>query len=92
MKKERASQKNSAKSAEFFVYLGPTILGYVAHGAIYRGSEKEVHKLLSYAIERYPLIKTLLIRSDRLAEDRIKVKTPGNLLYVNYHKLLAGRK
>ena len=44
------------------------------------------------AVENYPLIATLVIPGDQVSEARIKVKTPGNLLYVNYHKLADRRK
>ena len=42
-------------------------------------------------IEKHPLVATLIVSGNTLPVDRIKVKTPGNLLYVNYRKL-AGIK
>ena len=39
-----------------------------------------------------PLIAQLVVDGETLPVDRIKVKTPGNLLYVTYHKLAAGKK
>ena len=33
-----------------------------------------------------------ILYGDQVSEARIKVKTPGNLLYVNYHKLADRRK
>lgn len=47
---------------------------------------------LAPALERYPLIASLIVTGDTLPEDRIKVKTAGNLLNVNYKKLASGRK
>ena len=66
------------------------------------GSEMIVHsniqgkaavlKELAPALERHPLIASLVVTSDTLPVDRIKVKTAGNLLNVNYKKLASGRK
>ena len=47
---------------------------------------------LGPALERHPLIASLVVTSDTLPADRIKVKTAGNLLNVNYKKLASGRK
>ena len=51
-----------------------------------------VLKELAPALERHPLIASLVVTSDTLPVDRIKVKTAGNLLNVNYKKLASGRK
>lgn len=42
------------------------------------------------AIEKYPLIKALIISGDKLPEARLKVKKPGNALYANYQRI-AGK-
>lgn len=42
------------------------------------------------AIEKYPLIKTLIVSGEKLPEARLKVKTPGNALYKNYQRV-AGK-
>lgn len=91
-KKKSAAQKQPAKVDGFCVYLGPTVMGVIQRGTIYRGSRQEVLDALAPAIEKYPLIASLVVGDATLPEDRIKVKTPGNLLYVNYHKLAAGKK
>ncbi len=41
------------------------------------------------AIEKYPLIKTLIVSGDKLPEARLKVKKPGNALYKNYQRILG---
>ena len=53
---------------------------------------KEVLDTLAPVIEQHPLIASLVVSDETLPADRIKVKTPGNLLYVNYHKLAKGMK
>ena len=71
-------------------------LGFVVSLAemeqFYRGGKAAVLKELAPALERHPLIASLVVTSDTLPVDRIKVKTAGNLLNVNYKKLASGRK
>lgn len=85
-------KKTAARSGDFCVYLGPTVIGVIQKGTVFRGSKDEVVASLSSAVEKYPLIPSLIVGSATLPEDRIKAKTPGNLLYVNYHKMLASGK
>lgn len=91
-KKRPAAPKKSAESGGFCVYLGPTLMGVIQRGTIYRGGRREVLDTLTPVIEQHPLIASLVVSDDTLPADRIKVKTPGNLLYVNYHKLAKGMK
>lgn len=88
--KETVKKKTSTEA--FCVYLGPTITGVVQSGTIYRGTKARVLKNLESAVGKYPLIPSLIVTDKTLAEDRVKVKTPGNILYVNYHKLASGKK
>ena len=81
-----------ADSGSFCVYLGPTMMGVIQRGTIYRGGRKEVLDSLAPVIDQHPLIASLVVSDETLPTDRIKVKTPGNLLYVNYHKLAKGMK
>ena len=80
-KKKPAAPKKVADTGGFCVYLGPTMMGVIQRGTIYRGGRKEVLDSLA------PVVS-----DETLPADRIKVKTPGNLLYVNYHKLAKGMK
>lgn len=89
---KRTAQKNQPKAAGFCVYIGPTILGVIQTGMVLRGTKEEAVETVALAVEKYPLVKTLIVPGETLGVDRIKVNTPGNLLYVNYHKLVAGRK
>ena len=91
-KKRPDAPKKSAESGGFCVYLGPTLMGVIQRGTIYRGGRREVLDTLTPVIEQHPLIASLVVSDDTLPADRIKVKTPGNLLYVNYHKLAKGMK
>lgn len=83
-------RKPEAQKVGFCVYLGPTILGVIQHGTVYSGTKEAALASISPAVQRYPLIATLMVTGDTLPVDCIKVKTPGNLLYVTYHKLVSG--
>lgn len=80
---------SAGDSDGFCVYLGPNIRGVIQSGTIFNEPREKVITSLSAAVEKYPLIAELIIPGESLANDRIKVKTPGNLLYVNYKKLAA---
>lgn len=90
--KRTTTKKSDGKAAGFCVYLGPSIRGVIQSGTVYRGGKAAVLKELAPALERHPLIASLVVTSDTLPVDRIKVKTAGNLLNVNYQKLASGRK
>lgn len=81
-----------AETGGFSVYLGPSIRGVIQSGTIFPGPREKAVAALPAAVEKYPLIPALIVTGETLAEDRVKVKTPGNLLYVNYNRLAAGQK
>lgn len=87
----KGTQGTSEKKVGFCAYLGPTIIGVIQNGTIYDGEKSDVEKRLSSVIEKFPLVKTLIVSGDTLPVDRIKVKQPGNILYVNYHRLEKGK-
>lgn len=91
--KSNPVKKTAAKKADgFCVYIGPTIIGVIQSGTVYRGTKSEVLASIAPVIERYPLVTALIVSQDTLPVDRIKVKTPGNLLYMHYNKLAQGKK
>lgn len=89
---KQTAQNSQLKGAGFCVYIGPTILGVIQNGTVIRGSKEDAIAAVAPAVEKYPLVRSLIVPGDTLGADRIKVNTPGNLLYVNYHKLAAGNK
>lgn len=89
-KKNPSPKKSAGKTDGFCVYIGPSIRGVIQSGTIYGGSLEETIKKLSPIIEKYPLIAKLISTHQTIAEDRIKVKTAGNLLNV-YYRQLAGK-
>ena len=72
---------------EFCMYLGPNIPGVIQTARVFRGSKHEVCQELADTIEKYPDVKELIISGSRLAEDRVKIATPGTLLNDAYIKL-----
>lgn len=76
-------------SSGFCVYIGPTIRSALQKGTILKGSKEEVlcNEAVKSALEKYPLISSLIIPGHSLSESLIKITTPGNYLYENYRKL-----
>ena len=69
------------------IYIGPNIKGLIQTGSIYRGDREHAHQMAAAAIEKHPKVKTLIVAGDALPEARLRVKTPGNVLYANYNEL-----
>lgn len=76
----------------FCIYIGPSIKGIIQSGTIYDKSLKDTKAFLGTAIDKHPLIGKLISTDKTIAEDRIKVKTVGNLLNVYYTKLSGKSK
>ena len=89
---KNAAPTQPAAEVGFCVYIGPTLAGVIQNGTIIRGNRKKVLSTMAPVIEKHPLVATLIVSGDTLPVDRIKVNTPGNLLYANYRKLLSGNK
>ena len=86
VKKSTESAKPvAAAGGGYCCYIGPSIPGLIRNGAVFRGSLKDA------CAQAEPLVKTLIVSSETLPGDRLKVKTPGNALYVNYRRI-AGKK
>jgi len=81
------------KTSGICVYIGPSIAGVIQSGCIYKGTKEQIIELEGPkgAINKYPRIAQLIVPVEVLTESRIKTKTPGNVLYVNYQKLLTGK-
>lgn len=86
-------EKTRGAAAGFYCYIGPSITGLIQNGAIYLGARREALTAAAAAIEKNPLVKTLIVSGDQLPEARLKVKRPGNALYQNYQRVAGeGRK
>lgn len=84
-KKNKATRSCSEDC--FCIYLGPSKLGVIQYGACFGGSKETVLKQITHITEKYPLVASLIVPGEELSTARVLVKTPGNLLYVNYRKL-----
>lgn len=88
--KAAAPKSVETNRSGFYIYIGPNIRGQIQTGTIYRGTREEAYKKAAAAIEKYPLVKTLIVAGDALPAARLKVKRHGSALYANYQKL-AGK-
>lgn len=82
--------KKETNVSGIYCYIGPSIRGLIRNGDIYRGSRKDALKAAAAAIEKQPLVKTLIVSGDALSDAYQKVKTPGTALYSNYQRV-AGK-
>jgi len=85
----KVDPKPAKQKCGFCVYLGPTIRAEIQSGTIYNASKDKVLKQQKELIEKYPLVAALIVPGDDVSKSRIKIATPGNLLYMNY-RALAG--
>lgn len=81
---------SSEEACGFCVYLGPSILGVISCGTVYNAGKNATLTNIADIVKKYPLVADLIVSGDKLPESRVKVKTPGNLLYVNSRKLAEG--
>lgn len=84
-------KKDADKRCEagFWCYIGPTLPGLIQHGAIFQGDREKALQSAEAAIEKQPLVKSLIVSGDSLPLDRMKAKTPGTALYENCRKAVG---
>ena len=75
------------KSSKSYCYIGPNIRGWWHTGQLFRGERADILKENAQQVEKFPLVKTLLIPGESLPVARLKVKEPGTAHYANYQKL-----
>jgi hypothetical protein len=61
----------------------------MTENAIVRGTRQTVEAYFKQPLEAYPAAKRLIVSAEELAESRIKVKTPGNILSKAYADIVA---
>ena len=82
-----APKAAEANTSGFYIYIGPNIKGLIQTGSIYRGTREDAYKAAAAAIEKYPKVMSLIVSGDALPDARLRVKAPGNILYINYNEL-----
>jgi len=80
-------EKPSVQDGGFCVYLGPSILGVISGGKVYKDDKATTAVMLAPVIGKYPLIASLIVHGADLPKSRLEIKQPGSLLYANYSKL-----
>lgn len=88
--KAASTEKSNSSAVGFYCYIGPSIVGLIQHGDIYRGTREEALAAASAAIEKYPMIKPLIVPGENLPDAHVKVKKPDSSLYMNY-QIVAGK-
>lgn len=76
------------KETDYSVYIGPTIIGVVQKGTIFECCKEDAIQMLKSAIDKYPGIALMIVSGKELALKQKEIKTKGNLLYVEYNKLI----
>ncbi len=63
-------------------------------GKVYEGDHATVlsHPDVARAVQRIPLIRTMIVPVTTLAVDSLNVKKPGTAMYENYRRILAKTK
>ena len=88
----QGEQKPDGCTVGFYCYIGPNLAGLIQNGAIFRGTRTDAMNAAAEAIKKQPLVKTLIVSGDELAEARLKVKRKGNALNANYEKIAASKR
>ena len=85
----KSAENAAVESAGFSCYIGPNLPGIIQTGTIYPKGKEEALELdeLKLALSRKPGIAELVVDGSTLAEDRIKVKKPGEPLYKAFRTL-----
>lgn len=89
-----ATTKKPDKPAEVekaFMYLGPSIRGYIQTGTIYRGTMETVKAGLSAVIEKYPDVERLIVPEDELIIEKSKMRNGEGSRAAAYRRLANRR-
>jgi len=72
------------------IYIGPTLpKALLKSNRVFEGTKEEIEKELAGVLEKFPLVKRMLVPLDGLAEKKDKVKTAGNILNKYYSDLVS---
>lgn len=82
----RAVKEPENRSGVFF-YIGPTLRGLLRTGQMFRGAHSAALEAAKEAIEKYPLVKTLIVSGDAFPAARLRLLESGNALRANYDAL-----
>lgn len=71
-------------------YIGPSLpAGLLKTNKILIGTQEEIEKELEGVLEKYPLVKKMIVPVEKLAEKKNKAATAGNILNKYYTDIVS---
>lgn len=88
---ENATEKaNTASETVKLIYIGPNLpKAMLQCNKIFEGTAEEIDKELANVLEKFPLVRKMLVPISELAEKKDKVRTAGNIYNKYYADLKA---
>ena len=87
---ETAAAGRTEKEKLTLVYIGPSLpAGQLKSNKIFIGTMEEIEKELEAVMQKYPLVKKLLVPVDKVAEKKDKARTAGNILNKYYSDIVS---
>lgn len=88
---ENAAEKaNTTSETVKLIYIGPNLpKAMLQCNKIFEGTAEEIDKELANVLEKFPLVRKMLVPISELAEKKDKVRTAGNIYNKYYADLKA---
>lgn len=88
---EKATETaNNASVTVKLIYIGPNLpKAMLQSNKVFEGTAEEIDKELVNILEKFPLVKKMLVPISELAEKKDKVRTAGNIYNKYYADLKA---
>ena len=88
---ENAKEKaNTTSETVKLIYIGPNLpKAMLQCNKIFEGTAEEIEKELANVLEKFPLVRKMLVPISELAEKKDKVRTAGNIYNKYYADLKA---
>ena len=88
---ENATEKaNTTSETVKLIYIGPNLpKAMLQCNKIFEGTTEEIDKELANVLEKFPLVRKMLVPISELAEKKDKVRTAGNIYNKYYADLKA---
>ena len=85
-----AETANTQSETVKLIYIGPNLpKAMLPCNKIFEGTDKEIEEELSFILEKFPLVRKMLVPISELADKKDKVKTTGNVYNKYYSDLKA---
>lgn len=85
-----ANTANTQSETVKLIYIGPNLpKAMLPCNKIFEGTDKEIEEELSFILEKFPLVRKMLVPISELADKKDKVKTTGNVYNKYYSDLKA---